>query len=174
MSELSPLDPGILSDVLSKHPFVTIDGVCNIRDLGMIPTTDGENVTRSGFMYRSGNSLVSLNLVCAFLSSSLVFGTTLETRQGTAADSRYHYHIRPPFRHGNCKVRCSNPTNCGNNSITRTSLCKGGLQPRAYGPVSSALDPPESALLCLLRRFQLYASGKTEVQSPLNLSSSAC
>ena len=90
-----------------------------------------------------------LNLVCAFLSP-LVSVTTLENRQGTAADSRYHYHIRPPFRHGNCKVRCSNPTNCGNNSITRASLCKGGLQPRAYGPVSSALDPPEPAPLCLL------------------------
>jgi len=54
MSELAPLDPELLSDVLSKHPFVTIDGVCNIRDLGMIPAADGENVTRSGFMYRSG------------------------------------------------------------------------------------------------------------------------
>jgi len=51
---MSPLDPEILSDVLSKHPFVTIDGVCNIRDLGMIPAEDGENVTRSGIMFRSG------------------------------------------------------------------------------------------------------------------------
>jgi hypothetical protein len=54
MSELAPLDPELLSDVLSKHPFVTVDGVCNIRDLGMIPAEDGENVTRSGFMFRSG------------------------------------------------------------------------------------------------------------------------
>ncbi|KAH9983573.1 tyrosine phosphatase family-domain-containing protein [Russula compacta] len=54
MSELAPLDPNLLADVLSKHPFVTIDGVCNLRDLGMIPIADGEHVTRSGFMYRSG------------------------------------------------------------------------------------------------------------------------
>ncbi|KAF8471337.1 protein-tyrosine phosphatase-like protein, partial [Russula ochroleuca] len=54
MSELAPLDPDILADVLSKPPFVTIDGVCNVRDLGMVPVAGGEHVTRSGFMYRSG------------------------------------------------------------------------------------------------------------------------
>ncbi|KAH9959872.1 tyrosine phosphatase family-domain-containing protein [Russula dissimulans] len=54
MSELAPLDPDLLADALSKHPFVTIDGVCNIRDLGMIPAADGEHITRSGVMYRSG------------------------------------------------------------------------------------------------------------------------
>jgi Tyrosine phosphatase family len=54
MSELAPVDPDLLSDVLSKHPFVTIDGIFNVRDLGMIPVADSEYVTRSGFMYRSG------------------------------------------------------------------------------------------------------------------------
>jgi hypothetical protein len=54
MSELVPLDSDLLADVLSKPPFVTIDGVCNLRDLGMIPVANGEHVTRSGFMYRSG------------------------------------------------------------------------------------------------------------------------
>jgi hypothetical protein len=54
MSELAPLDPDLLADVLSKHPFVTIDGIFNVRDLGMIPVADSEYVTRSGFMYRSG------------------------------------------------------------------------------------------------------------------------
>lgn len=54
MSELAPLDPDLLADVLSKPPFVTVDGVCNVRDLGMVPVADGEHVTRSGFMYRSG------------------------------------------------------------------------------------------------------------------------
>ena len=54
MSELAPLDPDLLADVLSKHPFVTVDGVFNFRDLGMIPVADSEYVTRSGFMYRSG------------------------------------------------------------------------------------------------------------------------
>ena len=49
MSELAPLDPDLLADVLSMHPFVTIDGVCNVRDLGMVPVAVGEHVTRSGF-----------------------------------------------------------------------------------------------------------------------------
>ena len=54
MSELAPLDPDIVADVLSRHPFVTIDGVYNVRDLGGIPTADGQHVTRSSFMIRSG------------------------------------------------------------------------------------------------------------------------
>jgi protein tyrosine/serine phosphatase len=53
MSELAPLDPDVVADVLSKHPFVSVDGVYNVRDLGRIPTTDG-HVTRSSFMVRSG------------------------------------------------------------------------------------------------------------------------
>ncbi len=65
MSELAPLDPDLLADVLSKHPFVTVDGVFNIRDLGLIPVEDGECVTRSGFMYRSGElSGVTQNGMC--------------------------------------------------------------------------------------------------------------
>lgn len=54
MSELAPLDPDLLADVLSKHPFVSVDGVCNLRDLGMVPVADSKHVTRPGFMYRSG------------------------------------------------------------------------------------------------------------------------
>jgi protein tyrosine/serine phosphatase len=54
MSELAPLDPDLVADVLSRHPFVTIDGVYNARDLGRIPTADGQHVTRSSFMIRSG------------------------------------------------------------------------------------------------------------------------
>lgn len=54
MSELAPLDPDLVADVLSKHPFITIDGVYNARDLGAIPTADGQHVTRSSFIVRSG------------------------------------------------------------------------------------------------------------------------
>ena len=54
MSELAPLDPDLVADVLSKHPFVTIDGVHNIRDLGGIRTADGQHVTRPSFIFRSG------------------------------------------------------------------------------------------------------------------------
>ena len=69
MSELAPLDPDLLADVLSKHPFVTIDGIFNVRDLGMIPVADSEYVTRSGFMYRSGElSGVTSHGVCLILA----------------------------------------------------------------------------------------------------------
>ncbi len=54
MSELAPLDPELVAEVLSKHPFVNIDGVYNARDLGRIPTVDGQHVTRSSFMVRGG------------------------------------------------------------------------------------------------------------------------
>jgi hypothetical protein len=73
MSELAPLDADLLADVLSKHPFVTIDGVCNVRDLGMVPVEDGGYVTRSGFMYRSGElSGVTQHGMCHFISREFV------------------------------------------------------------------------------------------------------
>jgi hypothetical protein len=64
MSELVPLDLDLVADVLSKHPFVTIDGVYNARDLGAIPTVDGQHVTRSSFIIRSGelSSVTQLGL----------------------------------------------------------------------------------------------------------------
>ncbi|KAI0258590.1 protein-tyrosine phosphatase-like protein [Gloeopeniophorella convolvens] len=54
MSELAHLDPELVADVLSKPPFVTVDGVCNVRDLGNLPVADGEHVTRPGLIYRGG------------------------------------------------------------------------------------------------------------------------
>jgi hypothetical protein len=73
MSELAPLDADLLADVLSKHPFVTIDGVCNVRDLGMVPVADGEYVTRSGFLYRSGElSGVTQHGVCHSFPRAIV------------------------------------------------------------------------------------------------------
>lgn len=103
MSELAPLDPDLLADVLSKHPFVTIDGIFNIRDLGMIPVTDGEYVTRTGFMYRSGElSGITPHGVCLPSSRDLV--VIRESRGGAAAGPWHYHHIRPAFRHGNCEV----------------------------------------------------------------------
>ena len=74
MSELAPLDPDLLVDVLSKHPFVTIDGVCNVRDLGMVPVADGEYVTRPGFMYRSGelSGVTQRGVFCSFSRAFVV------------------------------------------------------------------------------------------------------
>src|SRR5258708_7163 len=146
MSELAPLDPDLLADVLSKHPFVTIDGVFNVRDLGMIPVAGGEYVTRSGFMYRSGElSGVTQHGVCHPSSFSRVFVEISESRQGAAAGPWYHHHIRPPLRHGNCKVRCSNPPNCRSNRIAYSGFCERGLQPRAHGPVSVSANPSSQA-----------------------------
>jgi hypothetical protein len=75
MSELTPLDPELVADVLSKHPFVNVEGVCNLRDLGMIPVADGEHLTRSGFMYRSGElSRITQHGPSPFLSYFPQFG----------------------------------------------------------------------------------------------------
>ncbi|KAI0042286.1 hypothetical protein FA95DRAFT_1525503 [Auriscalpium vulgare] len=55
MSELEPLDPDYVARVLSSPPFVTVSGVCNLRDLGQHPTEPGKagRRTRPGFAYRS-------------------------------------------------------------------------------------------------------------------------
>jgi hypothetical protein len=98
MSELAPLDPDLLVDVLSKHPFVTIDGIFNVRDLGMIPVADSEYITRSGFMYRSGDlSGVTPHGMCHIPLESLRFVVISESREGAAPGAWNHHHIRPAF-----------------------------------------------------------------------------
>lgn len=54
MNELEPLDPSYVAETLSRPPFVTIQGVFNVRDLGNLPSTyrPGE-ITRSNFIFRS-------------------------------------------------------------------------------------------------------------------------
>jgi hypothetical protein len=139
MSELAPLDPDLLADVLSKHPFVTIDGIFNIRDLGMIPVADSEYVTRSGFMYRSGElSGITPHGVCH--SYSRDFEVIHESRGRATTGPWYYHHIRSALRHGNCKVRCNNPPNRWSNRIARSCVCQRGLQPRAHGSVSISVN----------------------------------
>ena len=49
-----PLDEDYVRTRLSQPPFVTIDGVLNIRDLGSYQTADPSLVTKPSLMYRSG------------------------------------------------------------------------------------------------------------------------
>lgn len=52
--DLDPLDPVYVNERLSKPPFVTIEGVVNIRDLGSYPTDQPGYITKPGLLYRSG------------------------------------------------------------------------------------------------------------------------
>lgn len=49
-----PLDEDYVRTRLSQPPFVTIDGVLNIRDLGSYQTADPSLITKPSLMYRSG------------------------------------------------------------------------------------------------------------------------
>lgn len=49
-----PLDEDYVNAVLRRPPFVTIDGVLNIRDLGSLQTADPTLITKPSLMYRSG------------------------------------------------------------------------------------------------------------------------
>lgn len=49
-----PLDEDYVKTRLKQPPFVTIDGVLNIRDLGSYPTADPSLLTKPSLMYRSG------------------------------------------------------------------------------------------------------------------------
>lgn len=52
--DLEPLDPAYVADVLSNPPFVTIDGVINVRDLGSYPSTSHPgHTTKPNYLYRS-------------------------------------------------------------------------------------------------------------------------
>ncbi|KAF9021518.1 hypothetical protein BDZ89DRAFT_1137968 [Hymenopellis radicata] len=54
MNDLEPLDPAYVSDILSRHPFITIPGVINVRDLGLYPsTTVPTHITKPHLVLRS-------------------------------------------------------------------------------------------------------------------------
>ncbi|KAH9850816.1 protein-tyrosine phosphatase-like protein [Lenzites betulinus] len=54
MDQLEPLDPDYVAEQLSRPPFVSVDGVVNVRDLGPYPTSHPGLVTKPGTAYRSG------------------------------------------------------------------------------------------------------------------------
>jgi hypothetical protein len=49
MSDLEPLDPFYVADALSRPPFVKIDGVHNVRDIGLCH----HSIIRQNFAFRS-------------------------------------------------------------------------------------------------------------------------
>ena len=49
-----PLDEDYIRARLKQPPFVTIDGVLNVRDLGSYKTADPSLITKPSLMYRSG------------------------------------------------------------------------------------------------------------------------
>jgi hypothetical protein len=54
MHDLDALDASYVAEVLSKPPFVTVPGVINVRDLGLLPSaTFPGKITRPRHLYRS-------------------------------------------------------------------------------------------------------------------------
>jgi hypothetical protein len=112
-----------------------------------------------------GNYRALLHMVRGiFPLDSLWFVVIPESREGEAAGPWHHHHIRPTFRHRNCKVRCNNPPNFRSNRIARSCVYQGGLQPRAYGPVristdSSSPTKPTQAVF-LVDAFNSMQAGK--------------
>ena len=52
--EGDPLDEDYVRTRLKQPPFVTIDGVLNVRDLGSYQSADSSLVTKPSLMYRAG------------------------------------------------------------------------------------------------------------------------
>ncbi|KAG6817895.1 hypothetical protein H0H87_001727 [Tephrocybe sp. NHM501043] len=129
MNDLEPLDPAHVAQLLSRPPFVVINGVINVRDLGSYPSeTYSGQITRPGSLYRSAElsgiteegqaQLKALNIVKVF-------------------DLRSDTEIR--------KYNTPQPTIEGVEFI--------------HVPVFQTEDySPEM----MAKRYQLYASGKTE------------
>lgn len=71
LNDLDPLDPEYVNGVLSRHPFVPLPGVINVRDLGLYTSTTIPNhTTRQRFVLRSAE-LSGITEQGAFSASSL-------------------------------------------------------------------------------------------------------
>ncbi|KAJ3574782.1 hypothetical protein NP233_g1538 [Leucocoprinus birnbaumii] len=129
MHDLDALDPVYVAQVLSKPPFVTVPGVINVRDLGLLPSaTYPGKMTKPRYLYRS-----------AEISGVLPEGKKLfkELNITTVFDLRSDTEIR--------KYNSPLPEIDGVEIV--------------HIPVFKTEDySPEM----MAKRFQLYASGKTE------------
>jgi hypothetical protein len=77
-----PLDEDYVRTRLERPPFVTIDGVLNIRDLGSYPTANPTLITKPSLIYRSGevSGITEEGIHFVLLLSHGVISTSL-TRQ---------------------------------------------------------------------------------------------
>jgi len=90
------LDEGYVRTRLNEPPFVTVDGVLNIRDLGSYQTADPSLTTKPSLMYRSGEvSGMTVEGISLISSHILDGGSTSLTRQIAAQVARDHSHLRP-------------------------------------------------------------------------------
>ncbi|TFY60047.1 hypothetical protein EVG20_g7568 [Dentipellis fragilis] len=155
--ELDPIDPDHVAHVLSHPPFVSIPGVHNVRDLGAHPTSTPAESTRPGFMFRSGE----------------ISGITPDGKRGASARARDHDSLRPALRHRDDEVQHADPgAGRGPARRARARVREQRLQPAAIGPVRTRVTVSAGRLrpltergvghLAHCRRFELYASGKTE------------
>ncbi|KAM6496098.1 Protein-tyrosine phosphatase-like protein [Amanita muscaria] len=129
MNELEPLDPVYVAEVLSHPPFVTIEGVINVRDLGHLPSTRYPGkTTRPNLLFRSAELSRITDEGKAQLKQ-LGITTVFDTRADIELTK---YNAPLPSIDGVTFIRA--PV----------------FQKEDYSPESMA------------KRFQLYASGKTE------------
>lgn len=91
-----PLDEDYVRTRLKQPPFVAIDGVLNIRDLGSYPTADPSLMTKPSLMYRSGevSGITEEGIYFTLLIIPDANSTSL-TRQIAAQVARDHPHLRP-------------------------------------------------------------------------------
>jgi hypothetical protein len=94
--DCDPLDKEYVRTRLKQPPFVTIDGVLNIRDLGSYPTADSSLITKPSLMFRSGEvSGITAEGVFLILLPGPDANSTSLTRRIATQVARDHPHLRP-------------------------------------------------------------------------------
>ncbi|KAH9947164.1 protein-tyrosine phosphatase-like protein [Amylocystis lapponica] len=149
--DLDPLDPVYVSERLSKPPFVAIEGVVNVRDLGSYPTGHAGLATRPRFLYRSAEIFEITEQGVAQLKA-LGISKVFDLRSDTEVD---RYEAPCPDIDGVEVVRTP-VFKTEDYSPEMMAKCVSTCYPRS----SDCLFTRVSTLGC--RRYALYASGKTE------------
>lgn len=91
---LDPLDPAYVADVLSRPPFVQIDGVCNVRDLGSYSSASSPNlITKPGYGFRGAEVSNITEQGPAIPHRTLALLTPSVTRHSTDESSRHYDRV---------------------------------------------------------------------------------
>lgn len=171
MHDLDPLDPDYVQDVLSKPPFINIPGVINVRDLGnYVSVKEPGQVTKPRYFIRSAE-------LSAITEEG---GSDFTVREGAAHGNVGKNKIKELGITKVFDLRSDTEIRKYNTPLPEIDGVEVIHMPvfktEDYSPemmakyVRARIFVPPSPILkhvIFARRYQLYASGKTEASTRL-------
>ena len=162
-----PLDEDYVRTRLSQPPFVTIDGVLNIRDLGSYQTADPSFITKPSLIYRSGEVAGITEEGIFLISPSTRIATQsreLGKSQLKSLGITHIFDLRsdPEMAKWQSSIPEIDGVEVIHTPVFKNEDYSPEMMAKCVPSVSTA--SPHSYVQPFSRKFKLYSANKTEVR----------